>query len=82
MCDMLVNIIHVHVVEMAIMKIVNLAVMANRRVPAVRAMQVGMVGMVRRDAGDHEILLLLHLRSKCHCLSAACSIALRTSRGT
>jgi hypothetical protein len=67
---------------MAIMNIVNMAIMANRRVPAVRAMQVGMVGMVRLGAGDHEILLLLHLRFRCHCLSAACSITLRTSRGT
>ena len=53
--DMLVNMIPMHVVEMAVMKIVNMAVMANSRVPAVRAMLVGMVGMVRLGAGDHEI---------------------------
>jgi len=57
--DMLVNMIPVHVVEMAVMKIVNMAVMANRRVPAVRAMLVGMVGMVLLGAGDHEIPLPL-----------------------
>jgi hypothetical protein len=53
--DMLVNVICVHVVEMAIMKIVNMVVMANRHVPAVRAMLVGMVGMVLFGEGDHEI---------------------------
>ena len=57
--DMLVNMIPVHVVEMAIMKIINMPVMANRRVPAVRAMLVGMVGMVLLCAGDHEIPLPL-----------------------
>jgi hypothetical protein len=57
--DMLVNMIPVHVVEMAVMKIVNMAVMANRRVPAARAMLVGMVGMVLLGAGDHEIPLPL-----------------------
>ena len=40
---------------MAVMKIVNMAVMANPRVPAVRAMLVGMVRMVLVGAGDHEI---------------------------
>jgi hypothetical protein len=56
---MFVNVISVHVVEMAIMKIINMPVMANRRVPAVRAMLVGMVGMVFLGAGDHEIPLPL-----------------------
>jgi hypothetical protein len=39
--DMFVNVTSVHVVEMAIMKMVNMVVMANRRVPAVRAVLVG-----------------------------------------
>jgi hypothetical protein len=39
--DVLVNMIPVHAVQMAVMKIVNVAVMANSRVPAVRAMLVG-----------------------------------------
>jgi hypothetical protein len=76
---MLVNMIPVHVVQMAVMKIVNVAVMANSRVPAVRAMLVDMVGMVPLGAGGHEILLLLRLRSRCLCLSAGCSIAFYTS---
>ena len=57
--DMFVDMIPVHVVEMAVMKIVNMGVMANSRVPTVRAMLVGMVGMVRLGAGDHEIPLPL-----------------------
>jgi hypothetical protein len=57
--DMLVNMIPVHVMEVAVMKIVNMAVMANRRVPTVRAMLVDMVEMVRLGAGDHEIPLPL-----------------------
>jgi hypothetical protein len=76
--DVLVNMIPVHVVQMAVMKIVNVAVMANSRVPAVRAMLVDMVGMVPLGAGGHEILLL-QLRSRCPCRSAGCSIALCTS---
>jgi hypothetical protein len=56
---MFVDMIPVHVVEMAVMKIVNMGVMANSRVPTVRAMLVGMVGMVRLGAGDHEIPLPL-----------------------
>jgi hypothetical protein len=43
---MLVHVIPMHVVEMAIMKIVNVALMANRRVPAIRAMLVRVVGVV------------------------------------
>ena len=45
--DMFVDMIPVHVVEMAVMKIVNMGIMANSRVHRVRAMLVGMVGMVR-----------------------------------
>jgi hypothetical protein len=52
---MLVNMIPVHVVQMAVMKIVNMAVMANSRMPAVRAMLVDMVGMLPLGAGGHEI---------------------------
>jgi hypothetical protein len=51
--DMFVNVIPVHVVEMAVMKIVNMGVMANSRVPTIRAMLVDMVGVVRLGAGHH-----------------------------
>jgi hypothetical protein len=55
---MFVDVILVHVVEMAIMKIVHMAVMANRRVPAVRAMLMGVVGMVILSANGHDLPFL------------------------
>jgi hypothetical protein len=70
--DMLVDMIPVHVVEMAVMKIVNMAVMANGRVSAVRAMLVDMVGMVPlvdgvRARGDYRAdaaVVAVNLRQK------------------
>ena len=53
--DMLVNMIRMHMVEMAVMKIVKMVVMANSLVPAGRAMLMGMVGMTLLDAIGHEI---------------------------
>jgi hypothetical protein len=52
--DVLVNVILVHMVKMAVMKIVHMAIMANRGVSAVRAMLVGMVGVVLLGAGGHD----------------------------
>ena len=42
--DMFVDVILMHMVEMAVVKIVHMAVMVNRRVPTVRAMLMGVVG--------------------------------------
>jgi hypothetical protein len=44
--DMFVHVIVVHMVEMAVVKIIHMAVMANRGVPACRAMLVSVVGMM------------------------------------
>jgi hypothetical protein len=44
--DMFVHVILVHVVEMAVVKIIRMAVMANRGVPAFRTMLVSVVGMM------------------------------------
>jgi hypothetical protein len=44
--DMFVHVILVHVVEMAVVKIIHMAVMANRGVPAFRTMLVSVVGMM------------------------------------
>jgi choline-glycine betaine transporter len=52
--DMFVDVILVHVVEMAIVQIVHVAVMANRGVPACRAMLVSVVGMVFLGAVGHR----------------------------
>jgi hypothetical protein len=51
--DMFVHVIFVHVVEMSIVEIVHVAAMADRRVPAIRAMPVGMVGVVFLGACGH-----------------------------
>jgi hypothetical protein len=51
--DMFVHMILVHMVEMAVVKIIHVAVMANRGVPAFRAMLVSVVGMVLLGACGH-----------------------------
>ena len=53
---MLVDMILMHVVEMAIVQIVHMTIMANCRVAAVRAMLMGMVGMVLLGTGGHGVL--------------------------
>src|ERR1700738_2523614 len=55
--DMFVHAILMHVVEMAVVKVVHMAIMANRSVPAVRAMPVGMIGMMLLGAGRHDRVL-------------------------
>ena len=57
--DMFVHVILMHVVEMAVVKVVHMAIMANRSVPAVRAMPVGMIGMMLLGAGRHLVSFLL-----------------------
>jgi hypothetical protein len=44
--DVFVHVILVHVVEMAVVKIIHMAVMANRGVPAFQTMLVSVVGMM------------------------------------
>lgn len=56
--DMLVDMIGVHVVEVTIMEIVDMALMANRSMAAFWPVLVRMVGMVRLGAGGHGFLLL------------------------
>ena len=43
---MFVHVILVHMMEMAVVKIIHMAVMANRGVPAIRAVLMSVVGMV------------------------------------
>src|SRR6266436_1562392 len=61
--DMFVHVVLVHVVKMAVVKmavvkVVHMAVMANRGVPAVRAMLVGVIGMMLLGAGRHDVSFL------------------------
>ena len=51
---MFVYVILVHMVEMAVVKIIHMAVMTNRGVPAIRAMLVSVVGMVFLGACGHQ----------------------------
>ena len=50
---MFVHVILVHMVEMAVVKIIHVAVMANRGVPAIRAVLMSVVGMVFLGASGH-----------------------------
>jgi hypothetical protein len=43
---MFVNVILVDVVQVTVMKVVNMTIMVDRRMPAIRAMLVGMAGML------------------------------------
>jgi hypothetical protein len=51
--DMLVNMISMHVMEMAVMNIVNVTIVADRSVAAARSVLMGMVGMVLFVASGH-----------------------------
>jgi hypothetical protein len=51
--DMFVHVILVHMVEMAVVKIIHMSVMTNRGVPAIRAMLMRVVGMVFLGTRGH-----------------------------
>jgi hypothetical protein len=55
--DVLVDMIPMHVVQMSIMEIINVAFVANGRVPTVGTMFMRMVGMVLFGAGAHGNVL-------------------------
>jgi hypothetical protein len=67
---MFVRVILVHMMEMAIVKIVHMAVMTNRGMPALRAMPVSVVGMVFLATSGHRqcsfagVWFVLRLTSK------------------
>ena len=52
--DMFVHVILVHMVEMAVVKIIHVTVMTNRGVPAIRAMLVSVVGVVFLGTCGHQ----------------------------
>jgi hypothetical protein len=52
---MLVNVILVRMMQMPIMKIIDMVVMADRRMPTVGAMRVAMVAMMLLGAGIHSL---------------------------
>jgi hypothetical protein len=52
---MLVNVILVRMMQMAIMKIIDVVVMPDRRMPTMRAMRVAMVAMMLLEAARHSL---------------------------
>jgi hypothetical protein len=54
--DMLINVILMQVMKMAVMEIVDMALMTDRRMPALGTVLVGMIGMMLLGAGGHSIL--------------------------
>jgi hypothetical protein len=52
-----VDVILVHMVKMAVVKIIHMAVMANRGVAAFRTVLVGVIGMMLLGAGRHGRVL-------------------------
>jgi hypothetical protein len=61
--DMLVSMIPMHMVQMAVMNIVDVTIMADRSVAAGRSMLMGMVGMLFFVAGGHRLRFLCLLGS-------------------
>jgi hypothetical protein len=51
---MLVDMIPMHVMEMPVVQIVDMPIMADRRMAAVRAVLVAMIGVVLLVAGGHR----------------------------
>jgi hypothetical protein len=54
---MFVHVILVRMVEMAIVKIIDMTVMANRGVPTFRAMLMSVISMMLLGAGRHDCIL-------------------------
>ena len=59
--DMLINMILVHVVEVTVMQIIDVAFVANGRMATVGAMLVGMVRMMLLGTGSHAFPFLAYL---------------------
>jgi hypothetical protein len=54
---MFVHVILVHMVKMAVVKIIYVAIMANRGVPAFQAMLMSVIGMMFLGADRHDCVL-------------------------
>jgi hypothetical protein len=53
--SVLVDMIFVRVMEVAVVEIIDVAFMADRRMPTVGTMLVGVVGMMLLGAGGHDV---------------------------
>jgi hypothetical protein len=82
---MLINVTLVRVMQMAIVKIIDMTIMPDRRMPTVWTMHVAMVDMMFLCAGSHSLFSFLVLGSRETSgfgRSAACSMTLATRRRT
>jgi hypothetical protein len=79
---MFVHVILVHMMKMAVVKIIHMVVMANRGVPAFQAMLMSVIGMMLLGAGCHDCVLssFRNLSGPGPCFSAA-SWQLATQKG-
>ena len=77
---MFVDMVAMHMVQMAVVEIVDVAVVTNRGMPAVWTVLMGMAGMALLGAGGHRLPSFCVVFQSGHCRSAACSIALCTNR--
>jgi hypothetical protein len=78
---MLINVILVRVMQMAIMKIIDMVIMPDRRMATAGTMHVAMIAMMLLGAGSHSLFLFFVLGSRAtggFRRSAACSIVLST----
>jgi hypothetical protein len=82
--DMFVDVILMHMMEVAIMQIIDVPFVADAGMSTVCAMLMGMVGMVILGAGCHDCPLFIcdPPGTVGHCSSAACFIALCANRRT
>jgi hypothetical protein len=76
-----INMIIVHVMEMAIMQIVDMTVMAYCRMPTIGTVPVRMIRMMILIANGHRDFPFFLAGSQTG-VSAACSMALSTKRTT
>jgi hypothetical protein len=82
---MLINVILVRVMQMAIVKIIDMIIVPDGRVPTVGTMHVAMVDMMLLGAGSHNLFSFLVLGSRetgGFWRSAACSMTPSTTRRT
>jgi hypothetical protein len=68
---MLVHVVIVHMVEMAIVKIIHMAFMPNRGVPAIRAVPMRVVGVVLFGTCGHASISFARARSRSMPVNAA-----------
>lgn len=56
--DVLINMVPMHVMQMAVMNIVNVSIMEHRSMTTGRSVSMGMVGMVLLGTSGHRFLFL------------------------